>query len=162
VKPTASHILIKTARRQAVAVMEHAEPTTSTSREAMKIDSARGFATFHCFPDLPKEIRIKIWKLAASSPRIIAIHYSSTFDKRYYGGFKQHRSILDPYYIMKFKISRNWNTSPALRQVCIESRSETLEFYKLGLGTFFYLNMDGYEVMWNIPAVPIEISKDIV
>jgi hypothetical protein len=142
--------------------MEHAEPTTSTSREAIKIYSAKGLATFHCFQDLPKEIRIKIWKLAASSPRIIAIHYSSTSDECYYGGFKQHGSIFKPCYIMRFNISRNWNTSPALRQVCIESRSETLEFYKLGLGTFFNLNMGGHEFMWNIPAVPIEIGKYIV
>ncbi|KAL2072017.1 hypothetical protein VTL71DRAFT_11360 [Oculimacula yallundae] len=70
--------------------------------------------TFHPFPRLPKELRIKIWKhyLHPLQPRVLAIH-NRTSD----GTLPDHLHFFSP------------DPVPALLNVCQESREVALPFY---------------------------------
>jgi hypothetical protein len=70
---------------------------------------------FHCFPNLPTEIRLKIWNLAVP-PRIIEIQLPSRLEH-----ISSHGIDLRPY-------TRPY--SPILLRVCRESRIETFRTHQ--------------------------------
>jgi hypothetical protein len=79
---------------------------------------------FYLFPQLPTEIRLKIWPLTLCEPRIVEIRtsdYPANFELI---SFSQNKRVSDI----------NWVTKappPAALSVCRESRSEALKVYTL-------------------------------
>ncbi|KAH6712789.1 hypothetical protein BKA61DRAFT_656885 [Leptodontidium sp. MPI-SDFR-AT-0119] len=81
--------------------------------------------TFTCFPRLPLEIRLKIWRAIAKLPRVVMlseVRYDNMGTERW----ETRTSVV----LQKIKTGQ-----PAVIQICHESRSECLTFYQLVLGT---------------------------
>jgi hypothetical protein len=80
----------------------------------------KGTGSFTLFPDLPSELRIKIWHHALSIPRIVEME-----DKSYHG-----RSLPDDgvAFLSAHWRFRNQNPPPLL-STCSEARSEALKAY---------------------------------
>jgi hypothetical protein len=80
-------------------------------------------STFTRFPELPTELRLKIWDLAASERRLVHINYQK--ESLAFGTGKK-------FYAKAFISS---NPPPALLHTCRESRYETLPSYTLCFST---------------------------
>jgi hypothetical protein len=92
-------------------------------------------STFTCFPNLPKELQLKIWKQVAFETRNIGIWVEQR-------KFRYYRDGEHDYYFLS-------NVGhPAILHTCKESREEGLKFYQLSLGTTCEVNVrDGIPVI---------------
>jgi hypothetical protein len=81
----------------------------------------KGTGSFTLFPDLPSELRIKIWHHALSIPRIVEMD-----DTRYHGRSPPDGGVA---YMAAHWHFRNQNPPPLL-STCSESRNEALNAYK--------------------------------
>lgn len=90
------------------------------------MDDTRVPATsFTVFPDLPFEIRLKIWSFVTPAPRDVTIKYTTAFRKI--------EEQISP-------ASTGWISStpvPVILQICRESRAEALKSYQLSFGTVY-------------------------
>ncbi len=83
-------------------------------------------ATFTVFPELPFELRLKVWKYVAPGPRTVTISYES------------HATRYKGKNISRFD---GWGTPdppPVILHICHESREEALKSYKLAFGSHFH------------------------
>jgi hypothetical protein len=91
--------------------------------------------TFSLFGELPTEIRLKIWKIAAREPRLVNIQCQK---EAYMAG------------TIKRFIAKSFTTTnpvPPLLHACHESRAETISEYQLSFATShtpasIYINFD--------------------
>jgi hypothetical protein len=81
----------------------------------------KGTGSFTLFPDLPSELRIKIWHHALSIPRIVEMK-ESRYPERCSPGSRETNLVPDWQY-------KNKNPPPLL-STCSESRNEALQAYK--------------------------------
>src|ERR1700744_2825618 len=82
--------------------------------------SSPSAVSFHLFPQLPAEIRLAIYTLSLSTPRLVPVTYQS---RTYAGG-------------LPFAKRHQWGCTspapiPALLHVCRETRALALEHYDL-------------------------------
>ncbi|KAF6809856.1 hypothetical protein CSOJ01_06687 [Colletotrichum sojae] len=86
---------------------------------------------FHRFPDLPYELRSKIWRMHLEWPRIVVIR--GVMDRSSMDGAGVQASGNE---LGNVACNANWyceNRSPALFRVCSESRAEALSFFRIHL-----------------------------
>ncbi|KUJ22672.1 uncharacterized protein LY89DRAFT_307337 [Mollisia scopiformis] len=79
-------------------------------------------ASFTLFPELPFELRLKIWQFSVPGPRILGVGHEIQY-KSFYGRL--------------LPSTIEWRTSdpiPSLLHVCHESRKEALKLYQRSLG----------------------------
>ncbi|KAH8586284.1 hypothetical protein B0O99DRAFT_678881 [Bisporella sp. PMI_857] len=88
---------------------------------------------FTCFPELPTELRLKIWGFAACHPRSINI-WSSDFGKKI--GIPLRANEDDETDFVIWKLCSK-TAPPTILSVCSESRTEALKYYRLEFGTEF-------------------------
>ncbi|KAK1637917.1 hypothetical protein BDP81DRAFT_393590 [Colletotrichum phormii] len=106
------------------------QPTTTTtsttaSPKPNSIHSS-SYAVFHRFPDLPYELRRKIWRMHLERPRIVVIRGVPDGS-----GIQASGNDLG-----NMACNANWyceNRSPALFRVCDESRREATSFFRIQL-----------------------------
>jgi hypothetical protein len=81
---------------------------------------------FTLFPDLPLELRLKIWSFITPGPRIVSIKYKG----------------LSFYSIGKgFSAAAGWRSPdpvPIVLHICRESRTEALKSYQLAFGSYLH------------------------
>jgi len=82
--------------------------------------------TFTLFPNLPSELRLKIWKHIAPGPRIVELQYA-TEPKRLVESIPGTLHPVSPDWISKYP-------PPIVLHICQESRMEVLKSYQLALG----------------------------
>ncbi|OHF01894.1 hypothetical protein CORC01_02772 [Colletotrichum orchidophilum] len=105
------------------------EPTTTTSIPNSISCSSHGYdegSVFHGFPDLPYELRHKIWRMHLERPRIVVIR--GVMDG---SGVQASGNDLG-----NVVCNANWyceNRSPSLFRVCAESRREARSFFRIRL-----------------------------
>ncbi|TAQ88116.1 hypothetical protein B7494_g3580 [Chlorociboria aeruginascens] len=92
----------------------------------INMDEATSPPRFTLFPDLPCELRIKIWKLAEPGPRTVRIQYNMNY-KSWNGKF-----------IADFKGWTSPDPAPTILHVCQESRAEALRTYSPAFGSYFH------------------------
>lgn len=90
---------------------------------------------FTCFPDLPAELRCKIWKAAAFIPRNVNI-WSCDFGKKISIPLNDNEDEAEGDVLVIWKLCST-TTIPTILQVCKESRTEALKHYKLDFGTSY-------------------------
>jgi len=88
---------------------------------------------FHRFPDLPAELRCKIWTHASFIPRNIDI-WTSDFGHQINIPTQGEEDPVEEFTVWKY-CSRA--SAPALLSVCRESRVEALKYYKLDFDSKF-------------------------
>ena len=125
--------------------------------------------TFTMFLQLPKKIRVMIWKAAAQLPRFIRMERVLESDTRF-GADNRPRA----------RVSTPSRRPPAMMSVCVEAREVALRYYRLTmldlyipvgshLGTPIYSNADadilyldnrlGITIMGNILSNRLPINK---
>ncbi|KAL2072644.1 hypothetical protein VTL71DRAFT_11987 [Oculimacula yallundae] len=90
------------------------------------MESTAPLTTFTLFPQLPFELRLKIWQCIATGPRTVTITYGSQAT-RYKG-----RTI------SRFDGWRTPEKVPVILHICLESRAEALKSYQLAFGSHFH------------------------
>lgn len=83
-------------------------------------------ATFTLFPELPSELRLKIWRFCVPGPRTVGVQYKMKRD--YFDGKRKFNFL-------------GWRSSdpiPVILQICHESRSEALKSCRPAFGSFFH------------------------
>ncbi|KAG4433461.1 hypothetical protein IFR05_011065 [Cadophora sp. M221] len=91
------------------------------------MESTSPLTTFTLFPELPFELRLKIWNCIASGPRTVTITYGSQATR--------HKGKT----ISRFD---GWGTpepTPVILHICHESRAEALKLYQLAFGSHFHI-----------------------
>jgi hypothetical protein len=82
--------------------------------------------SFTLFPELPLELRLKIWSFIAPGPRTVSIKYKG----------------LSFYSIGKgFSAAAGWRSPdpvPTILHICQESRTEALKSYRLAFGSYLH------------------------
>jgi hypothetical protein len=121
------------------------------------MDLTPQFQQFHPFPNLPSELRLKIWTLALHTPRIVYLSCRKT-------PF-HHRSPEIPRTIESYSSCSGTNSTPvpALLHANRESRHEALAFYTVSFqapNSLIYVSFP-YDTLWlsdhilvNIPEHP--------
>jgi len=99
--------------------------------EALAEDAPKPLIEFTCFPDLPSELRCKIWKFAAFVPRDVSV-WSSNFGENI--GIPLRAGEDDETHLMIWKL-KSPTPPPTILSVSVESRTEALRYYKLDFGT---------------------------
>jgi hypothetical protein len=135
----------------AIAENDGSSPSTTskTGPGATKI----ALTKFNCFPKLPKELRLKIWKCAAFIPRNVDVWIGpwtleGTDDD-------SHWEIDDTSNFYFFSTS----TAPKILHVCHESRQEGLLYYQLsfgaerGTGAQYYRRDPSIYLNWSTDTV---------
>ncbi|KAH7399918.1 hypothetical protein BKA64DRAFT_707601 [Cadophora sp. MPI-SDFR-AT-0126] len=84
--------------------------------------------TFTCFPRLPLELRLKIWRAIARLPRAVAM-------SQCYNSVPEWFDWQVPNIRKQFLLQKIKSRQPAVLQTCRESRAECLGFYHLVFGT---------------------------
>ncbi|KAL0943233.1 uncharacterized protein CTRU02_201119 [Colletotrichum truncatum] len=90
-------------------------------------DCASRHATFHPFPDLPYELRSKIWRMHLEWPRIVVIRGVMDCSSGEEASGNEFGNVA---------CNAHWyceNRSPVLLRVCSESRREALSFFRIHL-----------------------------
>jgi hypothetical protein len=82
--------------------------------------------SFTLFPDLPTEIRLKIWGLLAPGPRTVIVQYNTKYNE-----FNGKR-------ISTFTGWTSPDPPPVILSICREARSEALKSYQPALGSYFH------------------------
>lgn len=97
------------------------KPDTRVIKQAPQ--AAAKFDTFTCFPELPTELRLMIWKACAHVPRVLVLNQKRRLGDRIHHLLRIH--------------SHSLNTSPIVLRICRESRDTVLkaELYELIFGT---------------------------
>ncbi|KAF8854119.1 hypothetical protein BDZ45DRAFT_677200 [Acephala macrosclerotiorum] len=98
--------------------------------------------SFTLFPELPTELRLKIWKLAIPGPRILSVGHRMQYGEGY------GRII---------PTAMEWRTSdpvPTLLHVCHDSRTEALKVYQPSFAAFRTPRQEGKNY--------IDFSRDIL
>ncbi|KAE9381206.1 hypothetical protein N431DRAFT_424799 [Stipitochalara longipes BDJ] len=80
--------------------------------------------SFTLFPDLPVEIRLKIWSFIAPSPRTVSIKYKGLSFNSIGKGFLAAAGWRSP------------DPVPIILHICQESRTEALKSYQLAFGLY--------------------------
>lgn len=106
--------------------MQNSSTVCNTGSTTPRLTAPQRLKTFHCFSELPRELRIAIWEEALKFPRTVTITE--------YGPVKRIGDT-DPYSIKMRSLRAVWQP-PALLQVNRESREEGLRKY-VGLFSFF-------------------------
>ncbi|RFU31248.1 hypothetical protein B7463_g5107, partial [Scytalidium lignicola] len=101
--------------------------------------------TFHLFPSLAPEIRIKIWAYVASTPRVIRLQYRMSSRKRE----KDGRTISN------FIGWYSPDPRPAMLDVSREARQEGLKHYQLAFGT---INFHAPKTYFNFKADTLRVG----
>lgn len=114
-----------------VAVASDQSPNATTGNEK------EAATTFTCFPKLPIELRLKIWKAACFIPRNVDIWYRNLCnvvrgDRM--GTCCAEHDMDCPLYALKTQ------SQPAVLHTCRESRSEASTHYTLDFGTEFNIS----------------------
>jgi 2EXR family len=105
---------------------EPRDPTQQpTSTTATSNDTNSLAAEFTCFPKLPIEMRLKIWKCAANIPRNVDLWIGAAYSNMSMWG------VGSPSHEYIFSTS----SPPAILHICRESRHEGLSNYALAFGT---------------------------
>jgi hypothetical protein len=91
--------------------------------------------TFTLFPQLPYEIRLKIWRFAIPGPRVVPLH------------FELRDVTSDGKPISKFSPWRSSDPVPVVLHICHDARAEALKSLGRAFGTHFhepqvYVNFD--------------------
>ncbi|KAI9644259.1 hypothetical protein NHQ30_007614 [Ciborinia camelliae] len=86
---------------------------------SLNMSNSRKLETFTCFPRLAPEIRLKIWRMIAFTPRVVAVN---------------EQTICNAGAISSITIQTTSAAAKVL-QINHESRAETLKFYKRYFGT---------------------------
>jgi hypothetical protein len=81
---------------------------------------------FSLFPELPSELRLKIWRFCFPGPRTVRIQYKA----------KTRHSVDGKR--SNFSAWTSTNPIPIILHICHESRQEALKFYRLAFGSFFH------------------------
>jgi hypothetical protein len=104
-------------RLQTLTIKPDARIIKQVSQNASKFD------TFSCFPDLPTELRLMIWKACAHVPRVLVLNQMRQLGDRVHHLLRIH--------------SRSLNTSPIVLRICRESRNTVMkaELYEMIFGT---------------------------
>ncbi|CZR51040.1 uncharacterized protein PAC_00915 [Phialocephala subalpina] len=121
-------------------IIELAEFPLSGHISTIKTDMA--LESFTLFPELPSELRLKIWKLANPGPRILGVGHRMQYREGY------GRII---------PTTMDWRTSdpvPTLLHVCHDSRTEALKVYQPSFATFGTPRHEGKNY--------IDFSRDIL
>ena len=105
--------------------------------------------TFECFGDLPKELRLKIWKTASFIPRNVDVWNKDIFLSRSNG----EEAHLIPHRM------HSRHPPPAILHVCCESREEALGHYVLEFGA---IKDVGDFVITSRPRIYINPEADTV
>jgi hypothetical protein len=120
---------------------------SAASNEEMTASLAANPGGFDIFAKLPRELRNRIWKFAASEPRILTISSFPHLTDRF---SPEHFYSVD--------------TVPAVLYTCQESRSEALAFYTKAFvggptGQFIWTNFDADTIKIRDYRLP-RISKE--
>jgi hypothetical protein len=89
------------------------------------MDSVKAI-TFTLFPDLPFELRLKIWRLIAPGPRTVSVQYLMKYDN-----FNGKR-------ISKFSGWGSPDPVPIILHICREARVEALKTYQPAFRSYFH------------------------
>jgi hypothetical protein len=81
---------------------------------------------FTLIPELPTEIRLKIWNAACFVPRIFEIERDGEFVKRYAFSSEGDRRL----HKTSRLASNSWHPDPTLFSVCSKSQQEAKKAYK--------------------------------
>ncbi|KAF8855984.1 hypothetical protein BDZ45DRAFT_804489 [Acephala macrosclerotiorum] len=119
----------------------------STNSSQSQVDPSR-LETFHPFPKLPVELRLKVWKFVSFLPRIVDV-WSKNFSIKCY----DYREALIPHYMF------TRSPPPAILQICRESRNEALKHYTLD---FAAERDEGAYVVSSKPRIYINWKVDTV
>lgn len=111
------------------------QPTSLANNSTVPDSTVDSPGRFACFPRLPPELRLMVWKLVAQQPRVVEIrkvHRQWTGNS--YKAWPAEALKYNSKYFQAFN-----NTPPAILHVNQESRKEALGHYKLGaIGEYEY------------------------
>jgi hypothetical protein len=111
-------------------------PATEERISSGDIQRSEYCTTFTCFPKLPIELRLKIWKEASSVPRRICVYIrvlAQPFEEDDSDGEDEDNDGEDDLTFTSFIYLATWPHLPVLR-TSRESRIESLKHYKLAFG----------------------------